>query len=164
MSELTHQIHTFSPIYNEDSRILILGSFPSVKSREQGFYYGHPQNRFWKVLSNIYNEELPCTIKEKKIFMATKLLVIDDNENICDLLRMYLEKEGFKEKAVILCHIKAKSFFSYHKPGGGVTLCHGKHILVGNYIYKEKHKGRGKHIECSARDGLVCTEINRGEG
>ena len=45
--------HTFDPIYNKDSKILILGSFPSVKSRETDFYYGHPQNRFWKVLASV---------------------------------------------------------------------------------------------------------------
>ena len=43
--------HTFEPVYDENSRILILGTFPSVKSREQQFYYGHPQNRFWKLLA-----------------------------------------------------------------------------------------------------------------
>ena len=48
------EYHTIKPFYNKDSKILILGSFPSIKSREAGFYYAHPQNRFWKVLSNIF--------------------------------------------------------------------------------------------------------------
>ena len=48
-----HVTHTFGPVYDEQSKILILGSMPSVKSREQQFYYGHPQNRFWKVLSAV---------------------------------------------------------------------------------------------------------------
>ena len=60
--EQQHQIHTISPVYNEHSRILILGSFPSVKSREAGFFYGHPQNRFWKVLANVFQAEVPGTI------------------------------------------------------------------------------------------------------
>ena len=47
----THVMHTFSPVYDERSQVLILGSFPSVKSREHNFYYGHPQNRFWKMLA-----------------------------------------------------------------------------------------------------------------
>ena len=49
--EYEHHSHEFEPVYNEESKILILGTFPSVKSREQGFYYGHPQNRFWKLLA-----------------------------------------------------------------------------------------------------------------
>lgn len=52
--EYIHVEHLFGPVYNKDSKILILGSFPSVKSREQNFYYGHPRNRFWKVLDNVY--------------------------------------------------------------------------------------------------------------
>lgn len=56
----------FEPLIFEDSEILILGSFPSVKSRENNFYYGNPRNRFWKVLATAFNEELPKDIKEKK--------------------------------------------------------------------------------------------------
>ncbi len=56
----------FDAFINEDSQILILGSFPSVKSRENHFYYGNPQNRFWKVLANAFNEDLPKTIEEKQ--------------------------------------------------------------------------------------------------
>ena len=58
--------HTLKPFYNKDSKILILGSFPSIKSREVGFYYSHPQNRFWKVLAYTFNEEIPNSIEEKK--------------------------------------------------------------------------------------------------
>ena len=62
--EYTHVKHTFLPVYNEESRILILGSFQSVKSRENQFYYGHPQSRFWKVIAGIFKEPLPQTIDE----------------------------------------------------------------------------------------------------
>ena len=55
-SDYQHVEHTFSPVYDSNSQILILGSFPSVKSREQNFYYGHPQNRFWKVLAKLTDE------------------------------------------------------------------------------------------------------------
>ena len=64
--EYTHVTHTFGPVYDDASRILILGSFPSVKSREQQFYYGHPQNRFWKVLAAVFEDTLPETIPQKK--------------------------------------------------------------------------------------------------
>ena len=56
--------HNIEPVYNQDSRILILGSFPSVKSREAKFFYHHPQNRFWKVLAALFQEEVPQTIEE----------------------------------------------------------------------------------------------------
>ena len=58
--------HTLKPIYNNTSRILILGSLPSVKSREQQFYYAHPKNRFWHVLEKVFKEEIG-TEKEDKI-------------------------------------------------------------------------------------------------
>ena len=64
-----HVTHTFPPIFDEHSRILILGSFPSVKSRENQFYYGHPQNRFWKVLAAVCGVPAPGTIEEKKKFL-----------------------------------------------------------------------------------------------
>lgn len=56
----------FEPFYDKDCKVLILGSFPSVKSRQNGFYYGNPQNRFWKMLSTIFNENLPVSVEEKK--------------------------------------------------------------------------------------------------
>ena len=68
MKEMTVE-HDFAPIFDENSRILILGTMPSVKSREQGFYYGHKQNRFWKVLANVTGNTLPQTIEEKKAFL-----------------------------------------------------------------------------------------------
>ena len=58
--------HPFGPLFNENSRVLILGSFPSVKSREQQFFYGHPQNRFWKVVAALYHREVPVSIPEKR--------------------------------------------------------------------------------------------------
>ena len=60
------EIHNIEPVFDKNSKILILGSFPSVKSREQQFFYGHPQNRFWKVISALTNEKLPQTVEEKR--------------------------------------------------------------------------------------------------
>lgn len=62
-------VHPIPPVYNEQSRVLILGSFPSVKSREDGFFYGHPQNRFWKVLAAVYERPVPLTTEEKRSFL-----------------------------------------------------------------------------------------------
>lgn len=60
--------HPFPPLYDSNSKVLILGSFPSVKSREQMFFYGHPQNRFWKVVSAVMCAETPVSVKQKKAF------------------------------------------------------------------------------------------------
>ena len=66
MQDYQNVEHTFGPIYYKNSKILILGSFPSVKSREMHVYYGHPQNRFWKVVAGVLGVKVPETIDEKR--------------------------------------------------------------------------------------------------
>ena len=80
------QYHTFEPVWNEESRILILGSFPSVKSREQGFFYGHPQNRFWKLLALLLKEEIPKTIEEKKAMILRHHIALWDVIESCEIV------------------------------------------------------------------------------
>lgn len=80
------EIHNIDPVYDENSKILILGSFPSVKSREQRFFYGHPQNRFWKVISNITNSKLPNTVQEKKNLLLTNNIAVWDVIKSCDIV------------------------------------------------------------------------------
>ena len=63
--------HTLKPIYDKNSKVLILGSLPSVKSREVGFYYGHPKNRFWNTLEQVFDEKIGNTIEEKTNFLLT---------------------------------------------------------------------------------------------
>ena len=75
-------IHPFPALYDEDSRILILGSFPSVKSREEGFYYAHPQNRFWKILERLFGTKLQ-TIDEKKAFLHKEHIALWDSIASC---------------------------------------------------------------------------------
>ena len=77
--------HNFEPVYTEESRILILGTFPSVKSREMKFYYGHPQNRFWKVLAGILECRIPETISEKKEFLQKNNIAVWDVIKSCDI-------------------------------------------------------------------------------
>ena len=84
--EYSHVIHTFEPVYNEESRILILGSFPSVKSRENHFYYGHPQNRFWKVLAGVIREDVPQTVEEKRDFLLRNRIAVWDVIASCDIV------------------------------------------------------------------------------
>lgn len=81
-----HVTHTFEPIYDGTSRILILGTFPSIKSRENHFYYGHPQNRFWKVLSGLCMMQTPGTIEEKKAFLLQNHIAIWDVIAECDIV------------------------------------------------------------------------------
>jgi hypoxanthine-DNA glycosylase len=78
--------HNIEPVFNKESKILILGSFPSVKSRKQQFFYGHPQNRFWKVISSITNEELPTTIDEKKNLLLRNHIAVWDVIKSCDII------------------------------------------------------------------------------
>lgn len=77
--------HPINPIYDEKSRILILGSFPSVKSREAGFFYGHPQNRFWRVISAVCGESTPITVEEKKEFLLRNKIAVWDVIKSCDI-------------------------------------------------------------------------------
>lgn len=83
---LTHVEREFGPLYDKDSRILILGSFPSVKSREQAFYYGHPQNRFWKVLAAVLGEAVPGSIDEKRDMVLRHKIALWDVLQSCDIL------------------------------------------------------------------------------
>lgn len=82
---LQNVTHTFEPVFNEDSEVLILGTFPSVKSRENHFYYGHPQNRFWKVISAVMGEALPLTVEEKKTMLYRSRIAIWDVIASCDI-------------------------------------------------------------------------------
>ena len=80
------QLHTIAPVYDENSRILILGSFPSVKSREAAFFYGHPQNRFWRVLAAVLGEEAPQTAAEKKSLLLRHGVALWDVIASCDIV------------------------------------------------------------------------------
>ena len=75
---MEHVAHPIPPIYDKDSRILILGSFPSVKSREGCFFYHHPQNRFWKVLASVLEQPVPDTIEEKTQFLLKNHIAVWD--------------------------------------------------------------------------------------
>ena len=83
MAEYIH--HPFPPLYDADSKILILGSFPSVKSREQKFFYGHLQNRFWRVTSTVFGCEVPETVEEKKLFLHSNHIALWDVIASCEI-------------------------------------------------------------------------------
>lgn len=84
-AEYQHIVHPFGPLYNEESTILILGSLPSVKSREQQFFYGHPQNRYWKLIARLFDEPEPTTIEEKKALVLKHHIAMWDTIYSCDI-------------------------------------------------------------------------------
>lgn len=83
MKEKEEKGHVFGPCFDSRSAILILGSFPSIKSRAMGFYYGHPQNRFWQVLSSVYGEAVPFDVEGRKAFILAHHLALYDSLEAC---------------------------------------------------------------------------------
>ncbi len=83
MAEFLH--HTIAPVYDARSRVLILGSFPSVKSREAAFFYGHPQNRFWRVLSALTGAPVPQSIPEKQALLLNHGIALWDTIASCEI-------------------------------------------------------------------------------
>lgn len=79
-------IHPIPPLYDENSKVLILGSFPSVKSREAQFFYGHPQNRFWKVMAAVFHERVPDTVSEKRDFLLRNHVALWDVIHSCEIV------------------------------------------------------------------------------
>ena len=75
----------FSPVFDKNSKVLILGSFPSVKSREISFYYGNKQNRFWRMLCGFFQEEIPKSAEEKKAFLLRKGIALWDMVDSCEI-------------------------------------------------------------------------------
>ncbi len=77
--------HTFEPIFDKNSEMLVLGSFPSVKSRENNFYYAHPQNRFWRVVASVYSCPVPKTVEEKKNMLLSNKIAVWDVIKSCEI-------------------------------------------------------------------------------
>ena len=77
--------HPFPPVVDANCRVLILGSFPSVRSREDGFFYGHPQNRFWPLLAAVYDEDTPASIPEKKALLLRHRIALWDVIASCEI-------------------------------------------------------------------------------
>lgn len=87
MTEVRKSVtHKFPPFYRQNSEILILGSFPSVKSREAEFYYAHPQNRFWRVLAACFDCDLPITLPDKMDFLEANKIALWDVIEQCEII------------------------------------------------------------------------------
>ncbi|MBQ8144445.1 MAG: DNA-deoxyinosine glycosylase, partial [Butyricicoccus sp.] len=83
--EYTKVVHNIEPLFAPDSRVLILGSIPSLKSREQKFFYGHPQNRFWPVLAAVFGEAAPSTVEEKRMLALRHHIAMWDTLHSCEI-------------------------------------------------------------------------------
>lgn len=121
----------FKPVYDKNSKILILGSFPSVKSREVGFYYGHKQNRFWKMLSQVFNEEIKDDIPSKISFLHKYHIALYDVIIESDLT-------GSSDSALEKSSLKTGAFAPLLPPNTKVEkiLCNGKtayNLFIENY-------------------------------
>ena len=123
--------HPFGPLFSEKSRVLILGSFPSVKSREQNFFYGHPQNRFWKVIAAVTGQPVPKTIDEKRQLILTQRLALWDSIASCEITGSSdasIRNVQVNDLSIILDQCDIRQIF-----------CNGKksHELYHKYIEKE---------------------------
>ena len=117
------QVHPFDPIYDEDSRILILGTFPSVKSREVQFYYGHPRNRFWKTLATLLQADFPQTVEEKIQFLKTHHIALWDTCAACDIdgsADATIRRTVPNDIRPILEHTDIRAIFCGGKTAGGL--------------------------------------------
>ena len=111
-------IHSIAPVFNKNSTVLILGSFPSVKSREQGFFYGHPQNRFWKVLAKVFSDCLPLTIDQKRAFLLKHGVAVWDVIQSCEISGSSdssIKTVTANDLSVILSEAKINKIFVYGK-------------------------------------------------
>ena len=149
-----HIEHPFSPVYDENSKILILGTLPSVKSRENNFYYGHPQNKFWRVLAEILNQAVPKTIEEKKDLLLSNGIALWDVIKSCDIIASSdssIKNAVANDIAGLLAKTKIekiytdgkKAFQLYHRlcePQTGITaicLPSTSPANIGNYPFDE---------------------------
>ena len=130
--------HTIDPVYNEQSQILILGSFPSVKSREQQFFYGHKQNRFWKVLAGVLGCDVPQSVEEKKAMLLSHHIAVWDVIQSCEI-------EGSSDASIrdvvpndLACILNTADIRAIYTNGGKAHELYGKYIEPVNKIAAHK--------------------------
>lgn len=129
MAETANIIHPIPPLYDKNSRVLILGSFPSVKSREAMFFYGHPQNRFWKLMALLFDADAPSTVEEKKRLVLSHGIAMWDTIHSCTITGSSdssIKDVVPNDLSVILNNSRVKRIF-----------CNGaaSHRLYQKYIY-----------------------------
>ena len=128
-NKLNEQVHTFGPIFDSNSEILILGTFPSVKSRENNFYYGHPRNRFWQVIAMVYAEDIPITVKEKKELLLKNKIALWDVIEKCDIAGSSDSSIRNVVPADIGCMIKRSNIRRVFTNGATAKKLYDRYIL-----------------------------------
>ena len=112
---MEHIIHSIEPVFDTESRVLILGTMPSPKSREVQFYYGHPQNRFWRVLAAVLGEELPQSVPEKKAMLLQHRIALWDVLAECEIAGASdssIRNPVANDLSVILDHAPVQAVFT----------------------------------------------------
>ena len=123
-----HITHGFEPIFDEHSKILILGSLPSVKSREQGFYYGHPRNRFWRVIAAVAEKPVPVTVPDKKKLLLDSGIAVWDVIAECDIIGSADSKIKNAVPADISRILEAADIGAVFANGSTAAALYRKHI------------------------------------
>lgn len=112
---MEHIIHSIEPVFDTESRVLILGTMPSPKSREVQFYYGHPQNRFWRVLASVLGEEVPQSVPEKKAMLLRHRIALWDVLAECEITGASdssIRNPVANDLSVILDHAPVQAVFT----------------------------------------------------
>ncbi len=112
---MEHIIHSIEPVFDAESRVLILGTMPSPKSREVQFYYGHPQNRFWRVLAAVLGEEVPRSVPEKKAMLLRHRIALWDVLAECEITGASdssIRNPVANDLSVILGHAPVQAVFT----------------------------------------------------
>ena len=112
---MEHIIHSIEPVFDTESRVLILGTMPSPKSREVQFYYGHPQNRFWRVLAAVLGEEVPRSVPEKKAMLLRHRIALWDVLAECEITGASdssIRNPVANDLSVILGHAPVQAVFT----------------------------------------------------
>ena len=112
---MEHIIHSIEPVFDTKSRVLILGTMPSPKSREVQFYYGHPQNRFWRVLAAVLGEEVPQSVPEKKAMLLRHRIALWDVLAECEITGASdssIRNPVANDLSVILDHAPVQAVFT----------------------------------------------------
>ena len=154
--------HTIDPVYNEQSQILILGSFPSVKSREQQFFYGHKQNRFWKVLAGVLGCDVPQSVEEKKAMLLLHHIAVWDVIQSCEI-------EGSSDASIrdvvpndLTRILNTADIRAIYTNGGKAHELYGKYMEPVNGIAAQKHHATSPANAGDTLEGLLAAwSVNR---
>jgi hypoxanthine-DNA glycosylase len=133
MNEIKTVVHTFEPVYNSASKILILGTIPSPKSRMHGFYYGHPQNKFWLVFSELLSQSLPITNEEKKSLLLKHNIALWDVLASCEIKNAddaTIKNPVANDLSVILKNAPIQAVFTTGKKSTALYIKHCLHTMT----------------------------------